>query len=197
MTRDRPTKASDDTVTPLLRAWQNGDPEAADRLIPLVYAELRSLAGRHMRAERDGHTLQPTALVNEAFVRLVDQRSTEWQGRAHFLAIGSRIMRRILVDHSRRRSAGKRDGGIQITLGDSLSAEQPTALDLLVVDDALSRLAAIDERKAGSSSSGSSVVSRTPRSPRCWASPPPRSSATGSSPRPGSNVSWTTDPGAA
>lgn len=148
MTRDRPTRASDDTVTPLLRAWQNGDPEAADRLIPLVYAELRSLAGRHMRAERDGHTLQPTALVNEAFVRLVDQRSTEWQGRAHFLAIGSRIMRRILVDHSRRRSAGKRDGGIQITLGDSLSAEQPTALDLLVVDDALSRLAAIDERKA-------------------------------------------------
>lgn len=148
MTRDRPTRASDDTVTPLLRAWQNGDPDAADRLIPLVYAELRSLAGRHMRAERDGHTLQPTALVNEAFVRLVDQRSTEWQGRAHFLAIGSRIMRRILVDHSRRRSAGKRDGGIQITLGDSLSAEQPTALDLLVVDDALSRLAAIDERKA-------------------------------------------------
>lgn len=140
--------ASEDTVTRLLRAWQDGDPDAADRLIPLVYAELRAIAGRHMRAEREGHTLQPTALVNEAFVRLVDQRSTEWQSRAHFLAIGSRIMRRILVDHTRRRRAAKRDGGIQVTLGDSLSVTESTTLDLLLVDDALTRLAALDERRA-------------------------------------------------
>lgn len=139
---------ADATVTRLLHQWQNGDPDAADRLVPLVYAELRALAGRHMRAERPGHTLQPTALVNEAFIRLVDQHSTPWQSRAHFLAIGSRMMRRILVDHSRRHRATKRDGGIQVTLGDDVAVGDPRVLDLLMVDAALDRLGRLDERQA-------------------------------------------------
>lgn len=135
-------------ITRILQDWQRGDEHAAERLIPLVYAELRALAARHMRAERPGHTLQPTALVNEAFLRLVDQRETPWQSRAHFLAIGSQMMRRILVDHARRQRATKRDGGVQVTLLPSAAVEEPRPLDLLLVDDALTRLAALDARQA-------------------------------------------------
>jgi RNA polymerase sigma-70 factor, ECF subfamily len=137
-----------ESVTRLLNAWQLGDECAADRLIPMIYAELRSLAGRHMRVERADHTLQPTALVNEAFLRLAGQRGTEWRSRAHFLAIGSQMMRRILVDHSRKERAAKRNGGVQVTLGEGVAVTEARPLDLVMVDEALERLAELDPRQA-------------------------------------------------
>jgi RNA polymerase sigma factor (TIGR02999 family) len=135
-------------VTQLLLAWNGGDESALEKLIPLVYDELRRLARRHMRREHPDHTLQTTALINEAFLRLVDLGNVHWQNRAHFFALCARLMRRILVDFARSRLYTKRGGGAQrISLDESVvvSPAQPT--DLVAVDDALSALTKIDARK--------------------------------------------------
>jgi RNA polymerase sigma-70 factor (ECF subfamily) len=135
-------------ITQLLRAWSDGEKDALERLTPLVEAELRRLARRYMARERGGHTLQPTALVNEAFIRLTDARDVRWQDRAHFFAISARLMRRVLVDHARTRGYRKRGGNAQrIPLNDDLGAVPEPALDLLALDRALETLAAQDERK--------------------------------------------------
>lgn len=136
-------------VTQLLVQWTGGDQSAFERLAPLVYTELRRLARRHMANERRGHTLQATALVNEAFLRLVDMREIKWQDRAHFLAMSSRLMRRILVDAARARGYRKRGNGVpNITLDESrVRATQPP-VDVVALDDALHVLAARDERKS-------------------------------------------------
>jgi RNA polymerase sigma factor (TIGR02999 family) len=137
------------TVTQLLLAWREGDRSALDRLMPLVYEELRRLAAHYMRGERTGHTLQTTALVNEAYLRLVDHKNIQWQNRTHFFAVASQAMRRVLVDHARSRGYAKRGGGshrVTFDEGALISHEQDP--DLLALDEALSRLSAIDPRKA-------------------------------------------------
>jgi RNA polymerase sigma factor (TIGR02999 family) len=136
-------------VTGLLRAWSDGDGPALEQLIPLVEAELRRLARAYMARERRGHTLQTTALVNEAFVRLVDARTVRWQDRAHFVGIAARLMRRVLVDHARSRGYQKRGGGaVRVTLTEDLAVVAKPAVDLIALDRALERLAADDRRKA-------------------------------------------------
>lgn len=134
-------------VTQLLIAWSEGDKDALNRLMPLVYQELRRLAARQMRRENPGHTLQTTALVNEAYCKLVDQKNVRWQSRVHFFSIASQLMRRILIDHVRKRASTKRGGGdFKIALDDAvIIAEQ--APQLLVLDDALRRLSEMDPRK--------------------------------------------------
>jgi RNA polymerase sigma-70 factor (ECF subfamily) len=136
-------------VTGLLRAWSDGDEAALERLVPLVEAELRRLARAYMRGERRDHTLQVTALVNEAFIRLVDARTVRWQDREHFLGIAARLMRRVLVDHARARGYQKRGGGgHRVTLDEALAlAPEPSAF-LLDLDRALDTLARSDPRKA-------------------------------------------------
>jgi RNA polymerase sigma-70 factor, ECF subfamily len=135
-------------VTQLLRAWCDGDERALERLVPLVEAELRRLARKFMRRERRGHTLQPTALVNEAFLRLAGARSVRWHDRAHFLAIAARLMRRVLVDHARARGYRKRGGSAQrITLDEGLLVTAEPPLDLIALDRALDAFAAVDARK--------------------------------------------------
>ena len=137
------------TVTELLRAWSDGDDGALERLMPLVEAELRRLARGYMARERRGHTLQATALVHEAFLRLTDAQHLQWQDRAHFLGISARLMRRVLVDHARSRGYRKRGGGAQrVTLNEGLVATPEPALDVVVLDRALEKLAAVDERKS-------------------------------------------------
>ena len=138
-------------VTALLVEWAGGQGGTLDRLLPLVYAELRRLAGGHLRRERRDHTLQPTALINELYLQLVRQHAATWQNRAHFFALASRLMRRILVDHARARQAGKRGGcATAIVLDEdaaavsSSSAEADRSLEVLAVDEALSRLTALD-----------------------------------------------------
>ena len=141
--------ASPGAVTQLLRAWGDGDEGALERLVPLVEAELRRLARGYMRRERRSHTLQTTALVNEAFLRLTDARSVRWQDRAHFLGISARLMRRVLVDHARARGYRKRGGGTQrVTLDEGLAIAPEPALDLVSLDRALEALAAVDVRKS-------------------------------------------------
>ncbi len=137
-------------VTQLLAAYNNGDQQALEQVFPLVYNELRRLAGGYLRREREGHTLQPTALVHEAYLRLLGQ-DVEWQNRAHFLGVAAQMMRRILVDHARQHQAEKRgSGGVKIALDDveaiNLSAER--AADLIDLDDALTALAAFDPQKS-------------------------------------------------
>src|SRR4051812_832532 len=139
---------SSEHVTQLLRAWSAGDEQALPELIPLVEAELRRLARGYIGRERSGHTLQATALVNEAFVRLVDAKRVEWQDRAHFLGISARLMRRVLIDHARSRGFAKRAGGQRVTLTDVAVASPQPSLDLIDLDRALERLAVLDERKA-------------------------------------------------
>jgi len=135
-------------VSVLLTAWANGSEAARDELIPLIYDELRRLAGRHMAQERTDHTLQATALVNEVYVRLTDQRQVHWQNRAHFFALASRLMRRILVDHARAHQSVKRGGDARyVLLEEAMVVSEETAADLVALDDALSRLSAIDSRK--------------------------------------------------
>lgn len=135
------------SVTQLLLRWRGGDETALDSLLPIVYEELRRLARLQMRNERPGHTLQPTALAHEAYARLVDLE-LDWQDRAHFLSMAARLMRRVLVDHARVRNAAKRGGGaFRVTLDEALGATEPD-LDLLVLDEALSRLHDRDERPA-------------------------------------------------
>ncbi|MEO8435366.1 MAG: sigma-70 family RNA polymerase sigma factor [Pyrinomonadaceae bacterium] len=135
-------------VTQLLVAWSNGDKAALDRLMPLVYTELRRLAHHYMSRERPGHTLQTTALVNEAYLRLVDQDQMRWENRAHFFGIAARLMREILVDHARSRQAVKRGGGqymLSLSKVDRL-ASRPD-VNLIALDEALRRLEAIDPQK--------------------------------------------------
>lgn len=136
-------------LTQLLRAWSDGDEGALERLTPLVEAELRRLARGYIGRERKDHTLQPTALVNEAFLRLFDARQIRWQDRAHFLGISARLMRRVLVDHARSRGYQKRGGGVEhITLDERLVASAEPDVDLLALDRALEAMAAVDERKS-------------------------------------------------
>ena len=135
-------------VTRLLQALNDGDAEARDRLAPLVYDELRSLAGSYMHREGAGHTLQPTALVSEAWMKLVDQSRVEWTGRAHFFGIAAQAMRRILVDHHRRRTAARRGGDQVPTLLEDAADTFQDPLDLIALDTALDKLAGFDPRAA-------------------------------------------------
>lgn len=135
-------------VTRLLLDLQQGRDGAADALVPLVYAELHDLAVHYMRGERTDHTLQPTALVHEAYMRLVDQRNASWQNRSHFFGIAAQAMRRILVDHARRKRATKREGGERVTLDESVAEAPQRSVDLIALDDALVKLAALDPRQA-------------------------------------------------
>ena len=136
-------------LTRLLVDWSNGDQAALDELMPLVYAELRKLARHYMRGERSGHTLQTTALVNEAYLRLVDQRSVRWQNRAHFFAIAAQVMRRLLVDHARTQKRAKRGGGgLQISLDEAMLMAPGRSAELLALDEALNNLAELDPRKS-------------------------------------------------
>jgi RNA polymerase sigma factor (TIGR02999 family) len=132
-----------------LLAWRDGDRAALEQLVPLVYAELHRLAHREMRRERPGHTLQTTALVNEAYLRLVDSSRVRWQNRAHFFAIAAQLMRRILVDDARARASSKRGGdAVRVAMEDSPVASPPPDVDLLALDEAMARLAAVDMRKS-------------------------------------------------
>jgi len=137
-------------VTLLLQNWRRGDSSALARVAEIVDRELHRLAASYLRRERPGHTLQPTALVNEAFLRLMDQNETQdWECRAHFLAIAAQHMRQILVDHARRNKAAKRGAGAtMISLDDASPASNPRSVDLLDLDAALEKLAAVDARKA-------------------------------------------------
>lgn len=133
-------------VTLLLAEWAKGNQKALDELTPLVYRELRHLAASYLRKEREGHTLQPTALVHEAYLRLVDQSHPNWQSRSHFYGVAARLMRQILVDHARRKRAGKR-AGIQVPLDQALSFERGRSRDLIALDAGLTELEKIDPRK--------------------------------------------------
>ena len=136
-------------VTDLLVAWSGGDQQALEKLMPLVHGELRRLARRQMAGERQGHTLQTTALINEAYLRLIDLTRIRWQDRAHFLGISARLMRRVLVDHARSRGYRKRGGGAQrVTLNEGLVASPEPALDVVALDRALEALAVVDVRKS-------------------------------------------------
>jgi RNA polymerase sigma factor (TIGR02999 family) len=137
-------------VTRLLLDWSRGDRTALDRLMPLVYDQLRALADRSLCHERSGHTLQGTALVHEAYLKLVDQRQVRWQDRAHFFGVAAQLMRRILVDHARRHRAAKRGSGERrLPLDEAeAAASQPPLVDWLALDGALDRLATLDERQA-------------------------------------------------
>jgi RNA polymerase sigma factor (TIGR02999 family) len=143
-------ETSRSAVTELLREWRAGDEAALDRLVPLVYDELRAIASRHLAREREGHTLSTTALVHEAYLNLLDQAAVDWQDRVHFFAIASRTMRRVLVWHARRRHAAKRDGGVAVALEEGLAtvagADGAELVDLLALHDALERLEEIDPR---------------------------------------------------
>jgi len=139
--------SSGDQVTELLLAAEGGSADAIHRLLPLVYDELKTLASGYLRAERPDHTLQTTGLVHEAYLRLVDQRRTTWKNRGHFFGIAAQAMRRILVDHARRRAAKKRDAGRPITLEENLAGDTEPE-EVLGVNDALERLAELDARQA-------------------------------------------------
>jgi RNA polymerase sigma factor (TIGR02999 family) len=142
---------TDARLTRLLQAWQQGDVRAGDELVPLIYAELRRIAAGRLRAERPGHTLQPTALVHEAWLRLAEQHGAEWQNRAQFFGIAAQAMRRILVDHARRRHAAKRGGHSPVVDVDELSEVLASPVpdeQLLALDVALEQLKALDERQA-------------------------------------------------
>ena len=135
-------------ITGLLRAWSAGDSRAVEELFPLVYAELRRRAGTLMRRERSAHTLQPTALVHEAYLKLVDQK-LPWKDRAHFFGVAARAMREVLVDHARRRGAGKRGAGqTRLSIETADVAVAPQSVDLLALDEALKGLATLDVRQA-------------------------------------------------
>ena len=136
-------------VSALLAAWSDGNETARDALIPLVYEELRRLAGHYMALERSAHSLQATALVHEAYLRLIDQRQVRWQGRAHFFALASRMMRRIFVDYARSRHYAKRGGAARrVSLDEAMIVSEEKTQDVVALDEALTRLAAIDFRKS-------------------------------------------------
>jgi RNA polymerase sigma factor (TIGR02999 family) len=137
-------------ITRLLNRWSNGDAEVLDDLMPLVYVELRRQASGYLRRERSNHTLQPTALINEAYLKLIDQRDVKWQNRAHFFAIAAQAMRRILVDYARERKREKRGGAAEnLPLDDALTViSKEKSVDLVALDEALNKLAKFDERQA-------------------------------------------------
>ena len=136
-------------ITHLLLAWGQGDQAALEALMPLVYDELRKVAARHLRGQREGHTLQTTALVNEAYLRLIDASQVQWQNRAHFFAVAAHFMRRILVDFARSRNYQKRGGGAQpVELDEAMILAPERGADLLALDEALTRLQALNERQA-------------------------------------------------
>lgn len=136
-------------VTALLVDWSNGDRHALEELMPLVYGELRRLAGSYLRRERSEHTLQSTAVVHEAFLRLVNQRDVQWRSRAHFYGIAAQSIRRILVDHARSHRAGKRGAGaLRVDFDEAMAVASQYEVDLVSLDTALERLAALDERQS-------------------------------------------------
>lgn len=136
-------------VTELLVAWGNGDDSARDELMPLVYEELHRLAHRYMGREGTGHTLQTSGLVNEAYLRLIDQNQVHWQNRAHFFAVAAQMMRRILVDYARSRRYAKRGGGVrEISLDEALTVSDESSSEVVALDEALTRFAGVDERKS-------------------------------------------------
>ena len=138
-----------DELTAVLRAWSDGDPAAEAKLLPLVYDQLRRQAAHQLRRERPGHSLSPTAVVHELYLRLVPQERASWVNRAQFFAVASRLIRRVLVDHARARRTAKRAGGWQrVTLADDVAEAGPLDLDLLALDRALEELAALDARRA-------------------------------------------------
>ena len=144
MPKEQEPKAN---VTELLLNWSRGKEDALQELIPIVYAELRRLAGHHMRRERPGHTLQTTGLVHEAYVRLIRQNRVDWQNRAHFFGVAAQMMRRILVDHARKRQAGKRGAGEAVFVFDESIDLPETDVNLVALDDALQGLEALDPRQ--------------------------------------------------
>jgi len=136
-------------ITQLLMNWSQGDKAALDQLVPLVYPELRRLAKRHMDRENSAHTLQTSALINEAYLKLVDQQNVKWQNRAHFFAVAAQVMRHILVDHARTRNYAKRGGGaLKLPLDEAAALTEQRAAQLIALDDALSDLSALDGRKS-------------------------------------------------
>jgi RNA polymerase sigma factor (TIGR02999 family) len=136
-------------ITQLLIAWGNGNQEAMDNLAPLVHKELHRVAARHMAGERPGHILQTTALVNEAYLRLIDWKNVQWQNRAHFFGLAAQIMRRILVDHARTRNRAKRGGNaLQVTLSDAAGVAMQRTSDMVALDDALKTLETLDPRQS-------------------------------------------------
>ena len=142
------SESSPQPVSALLIKWRAGDQEALQALIPLVYQELRRIAQHHLQQERADHTLQSTALVHEAYLRLMKQGPVEIEHRPHFLAVASRLMRQILVDHARGHRAAKRGGGVKLELTDALGPQKPQTMDLLALDDALSHLAKLDPQQS-------------------------------------------------
>jgi RNA polymerase sigma factor (TIGR02999 family) len=142
------SKAHAGTISQLLDAWGRGDPRAREDLVPHVYQELRKRAAAYLQHERQGHTLQPTALVNEAYIRLMGHQRVTWLNRAHFFGVAAQIMRRVLVDHARARLASKRPGVISIELNEDTAAVQPRDCELLMLDDVLRELAQMDKRQA-------------------------------------------------
>ena len=143
------TTLSADNLTGLLTEWSQGDKTALETLTPLVYDELRRIAHRYMQSEREGHTLQTTALVNEAYLRLADQQKIEWQNRAHFFAVTAHVMRHILIDHARRRHYAKRGGEAQqVPMEEAAVMSHPRAAELVALDEALDGLAKLDPRKS-------------------------------------------------
>jgi RNA polymerase sigma factor (TIGR02999 family) len=141
--------ASPNDVTQLLVDWGKGNKKALDGLMPLVYDELHRIASRYLRRERQGHTLQTTALINEAYMRIVDQNRVNWQSRAHFFGVAAQMMRRILVDHARSHLYAKRGGGAQkLTLDEAIATPQERELDLVALDDALTTLARVDPQQS-------------------------------------------------
>jgi len=140
---------SSQNVTQLLIGWGKGDKEALDALLPLVYEELRKQAAGYLRRERVGHTLQTTALIHEAYLKLVDQKNVQWQNRAHFFGIAAQLMRRILVDHARTKKRAKRGGSdIRVSFNDANLMGQTKDLDIVALDEALDRLAEIDQQQS-------------------------------------------------
>lgn len=135
-------------VTKLLHDWSQGNKAALDQLMPVVYQELRRLANSYLKGERSDHTLQATALIHEAYIRLIDQNTPQWESRAHFFGVAARLMRQILIDHARTRAAARRGGDQQrISLDDALLFSDDQAAELVAFDEALNRLSAFDERK--------------------------------------------------
>ncbi|MGD1068599.1 MAG: sigma-70 family RNA polymerase sigma factor [Bryobacteraceae bacterium] len=144
----QPGEVADGDISVLLSAWKNGDRRALDRLTPMVYAELHQLARRYMRRERPGHSLQATALVNEAWMRLVDYKRMQWQDRAHFFAVSAQLMRRILVERARRRNLKRGGGAPHVSLEETVLVDTGGATDVVALDDAMNALARLDQRKA-------------------------------------------------
>src|SRR6266571_8382018 len=135
-------------ISKLLRAWSDGDQSALERLAPIVYDELHRLARRYMTRERPGHSLQTTALLNEAYMRLVDYKRMQWQNRAHFFAVSAQVMRRILVEHARRHNLKRGGGVLHVSLEEAALVGGNRAADLVTLDDAMHTLAQLDPRKA-------------------------------------------------